>query len=72
MSRKHQCTVPECTEAVKYLESGLCGACYAALYYWRDATPTELVRHQRKLRRSESRMEMKLGNVKALKRRTGR
>lgn len=69
MSRRKYCVVDTCREEVKYAEAGLCGACYAALYYWKDATPTELVRHKRKLARSDARMSMRLGNVTTTRRR---
>lgn len=67
-----RCIVETCTEQATHPESGLCNACYSGLYYWQGATPTELVRHKRKLARCEARMDMKLGNVKTLKRRRAR
>lgn len=59
--RKAVCEIPACDEEATV--AGLCRACYSGLYYWRGATPKELLDRRRKLKRLESRMELKLGNV---------
>ncbi len=35
---------------------GICKACYAFLYYWRDATPSQLMKHSQKIARWHHRM----------------
>jgi hypothetical protein len=66
---KKRCSIDGCNEPPKYIESGLCNNCYAAMYYWtsRSKTPTEMLRRTRKLSLYQSRMDALLGNVKTLK-----
>lgn len=35
---------------------GICNACYSFLYYWRDATPGQLIKHSKKIARWQHRM----------------
>ena len=52
-----ECTIQGCTRRMFYKEAALCKACYAALYYWQDATVTRLMRRQRQLGVFQSRMD---------------
>jgi len=46
MTRREKCFI--CMEApVKHKESGVCGACYSWLYYWRRKSVTEWVQYIR-------------------------
>lgn len=41
---------------IKHIRLGICGACYAFLYYWRDSTPGALMKHANKIAMWQHRM----------------
>ncbi len=66
MSRKingvGSCMVEGCPRDIKYLEAELCETCYQGMYYWRDKSPTAVMRRQKQLYILENRMELMSGN----------
>ncbi len=51
------------------LESGICSTCEVALIYWRNKTPSQIVKRARALDSYQARMELLLGNVSSTRRR---
>ena len=70
--KKVYCIVEGCFDERKYVASGLCAACYAGMYYWKDRNPTDIVRRQRQVARLASRLDYMLPNVRAHTRRRRR
>lgn len=70
--RKVYCSVDGCFDERKYIESGLCAACYAGMYYWKNRTPTDIVRRQQQIARLAARMERMQPHVRTLTRRRRR
>jgi hypothetical protein len=61
------CIVQGCdSDAMVRSEHGLCATCYAGMYYWKNKTPTQILRRRRQLYRLQGRMEMMTPNVKHL------
>lgn len=44
-----KCKMEGCSRAVKHRRSGLCGACYAFVWYWKNKSVTEIMQHSDKL-----------------------
>ena len=59
---KPQCSISACDRPMEMPESGLCKTCYQGMYYWKDKTPTQVMKRQRQLAVLEERMEMMGGN----------
>ena len=54
-AKKKYCEL--CAEnPVDYPNIGICKTCYSFLYYWRDATPGQLIKHGKKIARWHHRM----------------
>lgn len=58
MKKKAECCVDNCNGEAYYKASQLCKCCYSSLYYWRSATPTELIRRKQRLKVFEARMDV--------------
>jgi hypothetical protein len=58
----NKCAINACEREAKYVESGLCDTCYAGMYYWKNKTPTQILRRQKQLAVLEERMELMGGN----------
>ena len=54
---KVYCIVEGCFDERKYVQSGLCNACYHGMNYWRDRSPTDIVKRKRQIARLASRMD---------------
>ena len=67
--RKVYCSVDGCFSERKYIESGLCSACYAGMYYWKGKTPTQVVNRIKQLARLTSRMDSLMPTVRHIRRR---
>ena len=67
--RKVYCSVDGCFSERKYVESGLCAACYAGMYYWKDKTPTQVINRVKQLARLSSRMDSLMPTVRHIRRR---
>ncbi len=70
--RKVYCITPGCMDERKYVQSGLCGACYHGMNYWKGASPTRIVKRMKQLARLSARMEMMAPNVRTITRRRRR
>lgn len=57
MSKKKKiCELCDDNLVQNYTVLGICNACYAFLYYWKGATPKELLNHSKKIARWHHRM----------------
>jgi hypothetical protein len=56
--RPDKCIIDDCDRVVECPESGLCKRCYAALYYWRKKSVTEIIRRKNKLKLFMGRMDV--------------
>lgn len=75
MSRKNRCHMEGCTREVGHKESGLCKACYAFLYYWKNKSVTQRINHTRKLAFWDQRAQVallpkKVSTIRKKRRRT--
>jgi len=52
-------------------ESGVCSTCDVALIYWNGRTTTQKMKRAKQLDSFQARMDVSLGNVKRMKRKTG-
>lgn len=59
---KTLCAIDSCTRPMEMPESGLCIQCYNGMYYWKDATPTRIMKRQKQLVILGDRMEAMGGN----------
>lgn len=66
---KKLCVVEGCTDKATHSDKSLCSACYQGMYYWRDRTPTDIVRRKRQIARLAARMDYMQPNVRVVKRR---
>ena len=41
---KNKCVVEGCNEEATCSDKSLCNACYQGMYYWKDRSPTDIVR----------------------------
>ncbi|WP_455363549.1 hypothetical protein [[Eubacterium] cellulosolvens] len=66
-----QCALCDRTEKTHRIsvEAGLCNPCEVALSYWRNKTPTQLVKRARQIDSFQNRMELLMGNVKRMPKR---
>lgn len=62
------CAVEGCPHDIMYIEAELCRNCYQAMYYWRDRSPTDVMKRQKQLVVLENRMELMSGNRPRAKR----
>lgn len=53
--RVKKCSTPECGRDVHYPSLGICHACYQFLYYWKDRSVADKVKHTNKINRWEAR-----------------
>jgi hypothetical protein len=67
------CSMDYCEGHVnKYKTAGICDACWMGMYYWRNATPTRLLKRARQLAKLSARMEAMSPNVRAVDFKPGR
>ena len=66
--KKVYCTVDGCFDERTYVHSGLCNACYSGMLYWRDRTPTDIVKRQQQINRLRNRMDLMQPHVKVIRR----
>jgi len=69
MAKKVYCVVEGCFDERKYPGSGLCSACYAGMYYWKDRTPTDIVKRKQQIARLSSRMDYMQPTTRVARRR---
>ncbi len=67
--RKVYCIVDGCFDERKYVQSGLCNACYQGLYYWKDRSPTDIVKRKQKIARLQARMDYMQPSTRVVRRR---
>jgi len=60
------------TRTHRVSEQGICATCEVALIYWRNKTPSQIVKRARALDSYQNRMELLLGNVKSTRKRRRR
>lgn len=66
---KKKCVVEGCFDEAIYSDKSLCAACYQGMYYWKDRTPTDIVRRKRQIARLAHRMDYMQPNVRVARRR---
>jgi len=54
----NRCSMPDCTNPVKYKRMGVCHACYQFLYYWQKKSPAHVMRRVRAVEKARKRMEI--------------
>ena len=59
-NRKPKCYIPSCDRDAEV--GDLCKTCYQGMYYWKDRTPTEVVKRAKQLQVLSDRMDMMGGN----------
>jgi hypothetical protein len=60
MSRSKRCEMDGCTNDIKHPQSGLCGACYSYLWYWKQRSVTEILKRKSKVRLFQRRLDTQL------------
>lgn len=53
-----KCIIEDCDRGVEHPASGLCKRCYAALYYWRKKSVTQIIKRKNKLKLFMCRMDV--------------
>jgi len=66
---KNKCVVEGCNEEATCSDKSLCNACYQGMYYWKDRSPTDIVRRKRQINRLSHRMDYMQPNVRVTNRR---
>lgn len=64
-----RCVIEGCNSEATCSEKSLCAACYQGMYYWRDRTPTDIVKRKRQINRLANRMDYMQPHVRVSKRR---
>lgn len=54
--RKQRCTLPGCTNDAYYKEAKVCQCCYAFLYYWKQRSVTDKMKHVQRVGRWNERV----------------
>lgn len=69
VNKGHVCAVDGCEDEAYSL--GLCTACYARQHFWHKRTMADKVRRVKQIQRWENSLNMQLGNVRSISRKTG-
>lgn len=53
-----KCAIDSCENEAFYKKAGLCQTCYNGMYYWKNATPTQILHRHKQLHVLSDRMEV--------------